>query len=130
MRQSQIWQDINAVVDDAIEQQWYKLDEAELVRRSDDLLRLLPTVGDEQIITAQLLLEHQAGLQRELCNGPQPRATFETLDEQLREFTRAVLVTFSTTEGISLENAALIALVLHKRGLAAFCAQPPVAHGL
>lgn len=124
MHHSMIWDDINTAVHNAISQELYLLDEGDLTERSDANLRNLPVVGGEQPTTALLLRRYQTQLQNELCVGKQPRTASDDLESELRELTRAVVVTLATSEGISLETAVLMALILRTRGLPAFCAQP------
>jgi hypothetical protein len=124
MHHSEIWQDINDAVHMAVRDRLFQLTENDLIERSDDLLAGLPVVGRAQPSTALLMRRYHTQLRHELCAGNQPRATFGSLEDELRELTRAVMVTIDADEGISIENAVLLALVLHKRGLATFCAQP------
>jgi hypothetical protein len=124
MHHSEIWQDINVAVHRALRDRLFELHEHDLVEQSDKLLASLPVVGGAQPSTALLLRRYHTQLHQELCLNNQPRSTFAQLEDELRELTRAVMVTIDADEGISVENAVLIALVLHKRGLAAFCARP------
>jgi len=124
MHHSEIWQDINTAVHQAIRDRLFQLSENDLIERSDDLLANLPVVGGKQPSTALLLRSYHTQLHQELCDGNQPRATFGSLEDELRELTRAVVVTIEADEGISVENAVLLALVLHKRGIVTFCARP------
>jgi hypothetical protein len=63
-------------------------------------------------------------LLQEVCRGTQPRTTAATVADELNDLTRAVILTVGTTEGISIEAAVGLALVLYKRGVARFCAVP------
>jgi hypothetical protein len=123
MHHSEIWQDINAAVHHAVRQQLFQLNERDLIERSDDLLINLPVVSGTQPSTALLLRRYHTQIHQELCAGNQPRSSFTSLEDELRELTRAIMVSIGD-EGISVENAVLLALILHKRGLATFCAQP------
>lgn len=130
MQHSEIWEDITTTVRRAINSRLYELDEDDLIDRSDTLLASLPVVGGEQPTTALLFRRYEYQLHQELCSGSHPRQQFNSLDEELIEITRAMIVTLDTSEGISVENAVVMALVLHRRGLARFCAQPPALPGL
>lgn len=126
MQHSEIWQDINITIQRAINEGLHQADEAHLIDRSDALLTSLPVMGGQQPTTALLLRRYQRELHQELCAGQRPRATFNSVEDELREMSRAVIVTLDTNEGVSIENAVLIALVLRARGLTTFCAQPTV----
>lgn len=123
MHHSEIWQDINTAVHRAIRDRLFELHDHDLIEQSDRLLASLPVVGG-QPTTALLLRRYHTQLHQELCEGNRPRATFGGLEDELRELTRAVIVTIDADEGISVENAVLIALILQKQGLATFCARP------
>ena len=124
MHHSAIWDEINTALHAALRQGLDQLDETDLTERSDNLLASLPVVGNQQPTTALLFRRYQTTLQQELCSGRQPRMSYASPEDALRDLTRAVVVTLDTSEGISVENAVLMALILHKRGLAAFCTQP------
>jgi hypothetical protein len=124
MHHSQIMQDINTVVDRAIDDRLHLLSEAELIRHCDALLRNLPVTSGPAPTTALLLRRYESQLHAELCAAGRPRFKAETVDEQLRELTRAVLATIGAGEGVPVEAAMLIGLALLKRGVATFCAQP------
>ncbi|HEX6291794.1 MAG TPA: hypothetical protein VFZ66_21590 [Herpetosiphonaceae bacterium] len=124
MHHSEIWQDINAAVHQAVRDRLFQLDENDLIERSDALLENVPVVGGAQPSTALLLRRYHTQLHQELCVGSQPRATFGSIEDELRELTRAVMVTVDADEGISVESAVLLALILQKRGLTNFCARP------
>jgi hypothetical protein len=124
MHHSEIWQDINAAVHQAVRDRLIQLNEHDLIERNDDLLANVPVVGGQQPSTALLLRRYHTQLHQELCAGNQPRVTFGSIEDELRELTRAVMVTIDADEGISVESAVLLALVLHKQGIAAFCARP------
>ncbi len=120
-----IWKDINEVVRTIIINDVHLLDEQDLVERSDELLTSLPVVGKEQITTMVLLRRYQGRLQQELCVGNRPRIPeFQLVQEELVEITRGVMVAIEGSEGISIESAVYIALVIRARGLARFCATP------
>lgn len=124
MHHSAIWDDINTAIHAALSQGLHQLDETDLIERSDTLLASLPVVGNQQPTTALLFRRYQTTLQQELCSGRQPRMSYDSPEAELRDLTRAVVVTLDTSEGISVENAVVMALIMHKRGLASFCAQP------
>lgn len=124
MHHSQIVQDIHTAVHHALVDRLHELDEADLVERSDALLESLPVMGDEQPSTALLLRRYDLELHRELCQGSAPRIQAGSVEDELRELTRAVVVTMGGDEGLPVEGAALIALVLYRRGLTRFCATP------
>lgn len=124
MHHSEIWEDINTAVSRAVRDRLFELHDHDLVDQSDRLLANLPITGSQQPTTALLLRRYHTQLQQELCAGNQPRTTFEYLEDELRELTRAVLVTIDADEGISVDNAVLLALILHQQGLANFCALP------
>ncbi len=122
----EIWKDINAAARAAILDDLHELDEDDLLERSDALLATLPVVGKEQPSTSALLKRYQGRLQQELCIGTQPRiAEFHLVQEELVEITRGIMVVIEGSEGISIESALHLALVLRARGLANFCATPP-----
>lgn len=127
MHHSPIWQDINNAVHQALTQQLHLLDEDDLIDRSDNVLANVPIASGAQPTTALLLRRYHTQLHHELCDGNRPRAQHESMQDELRELTRAVIVTIDSNEGISVESAVLLALVLAKRGLAKFCALPAVA---
>jgi hypothetical protein len=124
MHHSQIVEDINTAVHQALAEGLHELDEMDLISRSDALLMNLPIVGGAQPTTALLLRRYHMQLHSELCLGQQPRIRVATVEDELRELTRAVIVTMGGAEGLSVEAAALIALVMQKRGLARFCTLP------
>jgi hypothetical protein len=130
MHHQTVWDDINTGVHDAISQGLDHLDEGDLINRSDAALSNLPVVGGQQPTTALLLRRYQTQLQSELCVGGRPRSSFDDVVDEVRELTRAVVVTLDTSEGISIENAVLMALILRRRGLASFCAQPTFTPGV
>lgn len=123
MHHSEIWEDINTAVHRAVRDRLFELHDHDLIEQSDGLLANLPTMGGQQPTTALLLRRYHTQLHQELCAGNQPRTNFEYLEDELRELTRAVIVTIDADEGISVDNAVLLALILHKQGLANFCAR-------
>jgi hypothetical protein len=124
MHHSPIMQDINAVVDQAIDDRLHLRSEAEVIRRCDALLRNLPGTSGPAPTAGFLLRRYASQLRAELCAGGRPRLNDGTVEEQLRELTRAVLVTIGVSEGLPVEAAMLLGLILLKRGVATFCAQP------
>lgn len=125
MRQTEIRDDIASSVENALHARLDRLNEVAMVRRSDALLATLPGAGESQrTTTTTLLRRYHLPLQRELCRGNLPITASAAVEHELRELTRAVLVTVGIREGISIEAAVSIALVLHKRGVARFCALP------
>jgi len=122
----EIWKDINSAARTAILDDLHEMDEDDLLERSDALLATLPVVGKEQPTTLALLKRYQGRLQQELCIGREPRiAEFHLVQEELVEITRGIMVVIEGSEGISIESAVHLALVLRARGLAEFCATPP-----
>lgn len=130
MHHSQIVEDINNAVHQVLAENLYQLDEAELTQRADELLERLPVVGQDEPTTEQLLRRYHVQLHAELCQNHQPRVRLETVEDELRELTRAVIVTMGSGEALSVETAATIGLVLYKRGLTKFCALPSTVAGL
>lgn len=127
MHHTEIWQDINTAVQRTIGEGLHLLDEGDLIERSDRLLINLPIVGGAQPTTALLLRRYQTPLQQELCQGGRPRLTSASVEDELREITRAVAATMGGDEGLSIESCALLALVLHQRSLDRFCATPAMS---
>ena len=125
MYQTNIWQDITTSVNQALDVRLDLLDEVSLVRRSDALHTRLPGLtGSRSTTTAMLLGRYHTPLHKELCRAQQPRVMAATVEDDLREITRAVLLTVGIGEGVSVEAAVGMALVLYKRGVVRFCAQP------
>ena len=124
MHHMQIVEDINNAVHRALTENLHELDEMDLISSSDASLMNLPIVGGSQPTTALLLRRYHTQLHSELCQGHQPRIRVETVEDELRELTRAVVVTMGGAEGMSIEGAVLIALVIQKRGLTTFCNLP------
>ncbi len=124
MDQLTIWQDINDAVRNAIGERLHLLNRNTLILRSDALLARLPQMRSTQTTTSGLLQRYHMQLQQELCQGNRPRMQFSQLEDELRELTRAVVVTIVADSGISIENAVLLALILRAQGLARFCALP------
>lgn len=124
MDHSKIWHDITASVQYALRPGLDRRTVEGLSARSDALLSMLPGVTGAQLVTtAGFLQRYDATLHHELCRGTRPSSSAGAVADQLHELTRAVLVT-GASEGMSIEAAVGIALVLHKRGLAQFCATP------
>lgn len=121
MHHSPIWEDINLAVHHAINDRLHLLDEGDLIERSDAILATVPIVGGQQPTTALLLRRYESDLRQELCVEGHPRSTFETLEDQLRELTRAVMVAIDSAEGISVDSAVLLALVVRLRGVEPLC---------
>jgi hypothetical protein len=127
MDHSRIWHDITASVEYVLRPGLDRLTEERLIARSDALLAMLPGVGGAQLITTTgFLRRYDTTLHHELCHGTRPYSSAATAAEQLHDLTRAVLVT-GAAEGMSIEAAVGVALVLHKRGIVQFCAQPIAA---
>jgi hypothetical protein len=124
MNHTRIWHDITASVQYALRPGLDQLTEERLIARSDALLSTLPGVGGAQLVTTtSFLRRYDTTLHHELCRGTRPYSSAEAVADQLHDLTRAVLVT-GAAEGMSIEAAVGIALVLHKRGLVQFCALP------
>ena len=109
MEQLEIWQTISETTHNAIQDGLHRLSEHELLRRADEILRRMPVVGGAQPTAALLLRRYQFALRKELCEGPRPRSLPEDVEEQVRELTRAVMVTVDLNEGFSIEAAVLLA---------------------
>ncbi len=125
MNQTTIWHDITTTVQRALDARLDQRTEAGLVRHSDALLAQLAGLrGSQQLTTRVLLRRYATPLHHELCRGPHPRDQGASITDALCELTRAVLVTVGATEGVSIEAAVGLALVLHTRGIAPFCAMP------
>ncbi len=124
MNHTRIWHDISTSVQYALQERLPGLVEERLIARSDALLLMLPGVaGVEQLTTASFLRHYDTALYHELCRGTQLSSSATSVAGQLHDLTRAVLVA-GAAEGLSSEAAVAIALVLHTRGLAQFCAVP------
>ncbi len=127
MDHTRIWHDIMTSVQYALQEHLAGLPEERLIVRSDALLVMLPGVSGARRLTTEAFLRHYATtLHHELCHGTRPFSIAATTAGQLHDLTRAVLVT-GAAEGMSIEAAVGIALVLHTRGLARFCAVPSLA---
>ena len=59
-----------------------------------------------------------------MCRADQPHVDATRSEDDLRELTRAVLVTVGSGEGVSVETAAGMALVVYRRGIVSFCVLP------
>lgn len=124
MDRTELWHDITRCVQDALHARLVGLSEDWLMARSDSLLAMKPGIsGAQQLTTTDFLEHYDIALYHELCRGTLPRSTATSVASQLHDLTRAVLVS-SPAEGLSIDAAVGIALVLHTRGLAQFCALP------
>lgn len=127
MQHTTIRQDIATSVHRALSEQLDLVPEDDLVQRSDTLLSTLPShSGSQPISTALLLRRYNTALHQEICLGTQPRMLAATVEDELRDLTCAVMLATGSTEGVSVEAAVGLALVLYKRGVIPFCALPPV----
>ena len=125
MYQTDIWRAITTSVQQALAGCLDLLDAATLARRSDALLARLPGVSGSQPATmAVFLRRYHTRLQKELCRADRPGTGAATIEDDLRALTRAMLVTVGSGEGVSVEVAVGMALVLCTRGIALFCALP------
>jgi hypothetical protein len=125
MKQTTMQRDITTAVQRALLERRDLHATAGLVRQSDALLATLPSVrGSQQPTTAGFLWRYHTPLHQELCHGTQPHAPATTVEDELQDLTRAVLVTVGTSEALSIDAAVGLALVLYTRGLAPFCAVP------
>jgi hypothetical protein len=127
MYQSDLTRDITTAVQRALRQHFDARPAVDGLQYSDELLRVLPAMrGAPPATTAMLLQRYQAPLQQALCRNHRPRQQGASIADQLDDLTRAVLMAVGTTEGLSIESAVGMALVLHRRGLASLCALPAV----
>jgi hypothetical protein len=126
MYQTDISQDITTSIQQALDTRLDLLDEASLVQHSDSLLTKLPSLtgSHRAATTAMFLRRYDTALHKELCRAGQPASMAATVPDAIRDLTRAVLVTVGVGEGVSVEAAVGIALVLYRRGIVPFCAQP------
>jgi hypothetical protein len=123
MYQTDIWRDIMTSVHQALAGRLDRLSEVSLMQRSDALLARLPGVTGAQVATTALLLRrYNTGLHTELWCAQGTRNRAVTIEGKLGELTRAVLVTVGIGEGVSVEAAVAMALVLYKRGVVPLCA--------
>ena len=120
----EIWETIYQAVDGALDENLHRLDEHELMRRADEALLQLPIVGGTQPTAALLLRRNRGALQHELCLGREPRPLPAGIEEQVRELTRAVMVTMGGHEGMSVDIAVLLALAIRADGVDRLCATP------
>ena len=120
----EIWQTIHVAVHDALIDRLHLLSESALIERADALLREMPAVGGTQPTAALLLRRYRGALQKELCNGREPRPLPGAVEDEVRELTRAVMVAVDAHEGFSVETAVLLALAIRAGGLAKFCSVP------
>lgn len=127
MNQTTTWQDITTSVHRALGEHLDLISEDGLMQRSDMLLAQLPRhSGSQPISTALFLRRYHTALHQEMCQGNQPRMSLDTVEDELRDLTRAVILTIGSTEGVSVEAAVGLALVLYKRGVIQLCALPTV----
>ena len=125
MEQTDIGRDITTTVQRALDARLDRLSEAALVHHSDALLAQLAGLrGAQQLTTRVLLQRYATPLHHELCRGTQPRIRAAPVAGELSHLTRAVILTIGITEGISIDAAVGLALVLYKRGVVPFCARP------
>jgi hypothetical protein len=128
MYEMNVLQDIVIGVQHALARQLDRLDEASLMQQSDAFLATLPGArGAHLTTTAELLRRYDAPLHEILCWNQQPRSASATVGDELRDLARAIVLTLGPTEGISVDSAVSLALVLHKRGVGSFCTQPKLA---
>ena len=121
MHHLEIWQTINQAVHNALLDEAHTLSERELLLRADDLLLRMPIVGGSQPTAALMLRRSQAALQKELCAGGAPRPLGDTVEDEVRELTRAVMVAVDLNEGFSIETAVLLALAIRAGGVDRLC---------
>ena len=127
MNQTTVWHDITTSVHQALAEQLDLLPETGLVQRSDTLLAQLPSLdGSQPISTALFLRRYHTALHHQVCRDMQPRTVSASVEDELRDLTRAVMLTVGVTEGVSIEAAVGLALVMYKRGVIPFCALPTV----
>ena len=125
MDQTDIGRGITTAVRQSVDARRDRLDAAHLVAHSDALRATLARVrGAPPATTTAFLQRYDTLLHQELCRGMQPRATPTTVEAELWDLTRAVFVTIGSTEGVSIDAAVSLALVLYARGVAPFCAMP------
>jgi len=124
----EIWETINAAVHDALLDDLDTLSEAELLRRADNLLLGLPSVGGSPTSASLLLRRHRVALQKELCAGYPPRPLPDAIEDEVRELTRAVMVSVDVGEGFSVESAVLFALAIRAGGVKRLCESPSAGH--
>lgn len=130
MNQTELGHDITIAITRALDARRDQLTEARLVQHSDALLARLPSiVGAAPTTTAGLLRRYATPLHQVLCWDDLPSQTSATLADELRDITRAVILTTGPTEGMSIDAAVSLALVMYRRGIARFCALRPSAAG-
>ena len=120
MKPTELSRDITTSIRRAMAAHRDGLDEAHLMAQSD--ATLAQGRGAPVASTAAFLGRYATPLRQELCRGTQPRTTPVTVEATLWDLTRAVFVTIGSTEGLSVDAAVDLALVLHARGVAPFCA--------
>lgn len=125
MYQTELWHDITISVQRALDEHRDQLSETRLVQDSDALLANMPSVGGFGLTTtAGLLRRYDRPLHQVVCRDRQPRLVSATVADELRNLTRAMILTLGPTEGVSVDAAVALALVLYSRGVAPFCALP------
>ena len=115
---------IDEAVHDALLDGLHLLDQDDLLYRADDLLRRMPSVNGTPPTGSLLLRRYRGSLQKELCLGREPRPMSEVVEDEVREITRAVMVSAGLSEGFSVDTAVLLALAIRAGGVEAFCATP------
>ena len=125
----EIWQTIIQTVDAALDDNLHYLDEHDLMRRADELLLNLPIVGGAQPTAALLLRRYRSALQHELCQGREPRQLPSGIEDEVGELTRVVMVVMGGHEGMSVDVAVLLALVIRVRGVQQLCETPASSAG-
>lgn len=125
MYHTQLWNDITVSVQRALDAQLDQLSDAHLVQRSDALLATLPSVGGSSVITtASILRRYDTPLHQAMCLNKQPLLSAAAPADVLHDVARAVILTVGPAEGVSVDVAVTLALVLYTRGIAPFCARP------
>lgn len=116
---------LNDAVHNALLNRQHELREDELRSQANALLATMPSLGNNTSASVdQLLHRYHGTLHKELCNGLEPVAQPEVIEDELRMITRAVVVAIETQEGISMESAVLLALIIRAHGLDKLCALP------
>lgn len=124
MAQPEIFEAINESVHDALLDGLHLLDQDDLLYRADDLLRRLPSVAGTPPTSGLLLRRYRGALQKELCLGREPRPLPDVIEDEVREITRAVMVSVGLSEGFSVETSVLLALAIRAGGIETLCATP------
>ena len=132
MHHSEIWRMINVEVQRALQNQVHMLSTRELSRRVDQLLLRLPATGGGQLTTASLLRRHRVALQQALCDNRRPRPLPASIEDEIRELTRVVMIAVQHHGSFSVETAVLLALVIRASGIETLCmapTEPATSHG-